>query len=966
MSEVRVLLLTDVVDSTRLSQQIEPAELERLWNAHDRAARDLLPVWRGLEIDKTDGMLLLFEDAADAVGYALAYQRALSTLTPPLGARAGLHTGPVTLRPNSAIDIARGAKRLEVDGLAKAVAARVMSVAAAGQILMSAPAREALNAAGMRIESHGHWRLKGLDEPIELFEVGDAGTAFVPPADADKAYRVVRRVDLWLPAREIRHSLNAERDAFVGRSDALADLSRRIQSGARLVSLLGIGGTGKTRLATRYGWNWLGEFPGGVWFCDLAPARTLDGVAHAVAQGLDVPLGRDNPVDQLGHAIAGRGRCLVILDNFEQVARLAERTVGNWMDRAPQACFLVTTREVLGLPGEDVLDLPPLPLPDGVTLFNCRAQALKPGFQSGPRDDVAIASLVFLLDGLPLAIELAAARTRVMTPRLLLQRIDDRFKLLALKGNRLDRQATLRAAFDWSWDLLSPAEKAALAQLSVFEGGFTLEAAEAVLDLSAFDATLWSVDAVHSLVDKSFVRRRSDVRFDLLVSVQLYAAEHLQTDGRYAGSGTGALEAAQKRHIEWFAAFGPERSTEEGCADLDNLTAACRRAVSIGQGDLAAGALNGASAALMLLGPYKAAIDLAGLVGSVPELTDRAAAHSLLAHARALAASGQAEIARTLYELAISHARAIGDQRCEAELMSLVGDLCFTQGRMDEARVQLEAAMQTAQKLGDRRLECFATNRLGVIEFAGGGFVEALRLYDRALELARETRNRQMQGGVLGNLAFLHAEVGRMTEARTRLGEALTIARETRDRKLEGVTLANLGQFHLMEGRLEEAVSASNDALVMARELGHVKLEYSVLCNLGIIEERLARPEEAQRHFEAALDLARALGDSRSEGQYLGHLGLLHARQARHAAASHCLAAGELLLRAASDPFGLGVLLTSKAEAYHHAGDSSAAEACLVEADAIAIEVEAQPASDMGLAVARVRALLRESRSPAI
>ncbi len=321
MTELRALLLTDVVDSTKLSQHLGDEEMARLWAAHDRAARDLLPTWRGREIDKTDGMLLLFESAEDAVNYAVAYQKALSQLLPPLNARAGVHVGNVALRENSPADVELGAKPLEVEGIAKAIAARVMSIAQGGQILLSSDARHELNGEPLRVQSHGHWRMKGVEEPIELFEVRSCEGPFVPPPDADKAYRVVRQGELWLPVRDIRHSLPAERDVFVGRREALARLSRSIQSGARLVSVLGIGGAGKTRLVTRYGWNWLGEFPGGVWFCDLAHAHSVDGIVNAVAHGLDVPLGRDAPVVQLGRAMAGRGRCLVILDNFEQVAR---------------------------------------------------------------------------------------------------------------------------------------------------------------------------------------------------------------------------------------------------------------------------------------------------------------------------------------------------------------------------------------------------------------------------------------------------------------------------------------------------------------------------------------------------------------------------------------------------------------------------------------------------------------------
>lgn len=207
-----------------------------MWALDDRLARDLLPARRGRGIDKTDGMLMMFETAVEAVDYALAYQRALATMEPPLQARVGLHVGLVTLRENPPADVARGAKPIEVEGAAKATAARVMSTALGGQILLTAATLRALGEAhNLRLQSHGHWRVKGLDDPIELFELADSQRSFLSPPDADKAYRVIRQGDLWLPVREIRHSLPAERDAFVGRGPALAELSQHVQSGARLV-----------------------------------------------------------------------------------------------------------------------------------------------------------------------------------------------------------------------------------------------------------------------------------------------------------------------------------------------------------------------------------------------------------------------------------------------------------------------------------------------------------------------------------------------------------------------------------------------------------------------------------------------------------------------------------------------------------------------------------------------------------
>ncbi|MEO6745928.1 MAG: tetratricopeptide repeat protein [Caldimonas sp.] len=958
MSHTRALLLTDVVDSTQLSLRVGDADMARLWLSHDRAARDLLPVWHGREIDKTDGMLLLFDTALDAVGYALAYQQALTQLAFPIQARVGLHVGSVTLRENSPSDVSRGAKPIEVEGIAKATAARVMSTAIGGQILLSADARQSLGTSRARLQSHGYWRLKGLDEPIELFEIGDDRAAFFPPPDSDKAYRVVRQDDLWLPVREIRHSLPAEGDTFVGRAEALVELSRRIQSGARLVSVLGVGGTGKTRLAMRYGRSWLGEFPGGVWFCDLAPARSVDDIASAVAQGLDIPLGRDDPVAQIGNAIVGRGPCLVILDNFEQVARLAGQTLGHWLARADQARFVVTTREVLGLVGEVVLALPPLLPADGATLFMQRAGAAKPDFQPNAEEQAAIAPLVALLDGLPLAIELAAARVRVMPPRVLLSRMSERFKVLASRGGRLDRQSTLHATFDWSWDLLPLPEKAALAQLSVFEGGFTLEAAEAVIDLSGFEDAPWAVDGVQALVDKSFVRSRSDGRFDLLVSVQAYAAEHLQTEARYAGSGPAALVAAQMRHAEWFGSLGPLRATEGRCTDLDNLARACRRAVDLGNGDAAAGALEGAWAALVLRGPFGVGVELAELVCALPELNDRAAAHARLALAHALVMCGSSARAREVYDSALVCARAAGDGRCEAWVLFRIGSLHQLEGRIDDARARHLDAIRMARESGDRRLESFAASDLGNLALIEGHMKDALSHYTRALAVAREVGDQYTQGSVLGNLGKLHLEVGRLDEADARFTEALVTARAVAHSRLEGNMLCNLGMLYLVQERLAESEAASSAALVVARDLGNVQLESIVLCNLGIVIERQGRADEALAEFEAAVRLARAFGDQISEGQFAGYLGLLHARQGRHDDARHFLESSEALLRSASDAFGLGVLLTSRAEAHHIAGDETAAAIALAAASTIAAEVGASPASEIGLALARVRGLI--------
>ena len=960
MSELRALLLTDVVDSTHVSEVVGDATMAAHWAAHDRAARDLLPVWRGREIDKTDGLLLLFDIAADAVGYALAYHHALAAAGLPFKARAGIHVGAISLRENSAADVALGAKPIEVEGLAKPVAARVMQAAQGGQTLLSGDARLSLGPTPLRVQSHGHWRMHGVSEPIELFEVGraHAPAPFTPPPDQPKAYRVTRQGNLWLPLREVKHSVPAERDTFVGRDDELQELAHRLDAGARLVSVLGLGGTGKTRLVTRFAWTWLGEYPGGVWFCDLAQARSVDGIVFAVAQGLDVPLGKTDPVVQLAHAIAGRGRCLVILDNFEQVARHAEETLGRWLDRAAQARFVVTTREVLGIVGEQAMALAPLAVKDAATLFHRRAESAKPGFQPSADDLAAIEQLVKVLDGLPLAIELAAARVRVMPPRMLLARMNERFKLLWSHAGRRDRQATLRATFDWSWELLSLPEQAALAQVAVFDGGFTLESAEAVLDLSVTGEAPWAVDIVNSLVDKSFVRQVADDRFDLLESVREYAAEHLRTEGRYPGSGANAAAAAQARHWHHFAGLDERAAVAHRCVEAHNLVRACRRAAAHGDARSAVGAMLGAWAALRLSGPFRVGAELAAEVGAMTSLSVDQQAEAAWVAGCALNLAGDVTQAATRFASGLARACEAGNRHCQARLLLALSGQRAAEGEVGEALANATQASMLAQDLGDLSLQCLTLNGLGVMADHQARFDEARQHFEAALVLARKIGDRRMEGGLLGNLGGIHHSYGRLDEARHLHGLAIALARDVGDRRWEGNAHCNLGLLHHEQGRMADARAEFEVALATAREIGHARLECTVLCNLGIVHEAQGDLGVAQVHYEKSVGLAHEVGDRRAEGQFMGYLGLLRARQGHFDEARETLGTGESLLAAASDQLNLGLLLCSRAEAEHLAGDPVTAHRSWQRAKALAEHTGVGDASELGVSLERLRALL--------
>jgi len=974
MSQSHILVLTDIVDSTALVERLGDEASARLWAAHDRLARDLLHRWHGREIDKADGLLMLFDQAADALNFVWAYHRALATLAVPLQARAGLHAGALTLRENDPADVALGAKLLEVDGIAKPTTARVMAIAQGGQTLLTAEAcaalgdpAAALGQAGALLRSCGHWRAKGLQAPFELFEfVAPGAPALPPPASSAKAYRVARQGAHWLPVEHVERQLPAERDAFVGRSQALAQIAARLGDGARLLSLVGIGGCGKTRLAVHFAWAWLGDFPGGVWFCDLAAARTLDGIVRAVAATLDLPLSAEDSVRQIGQAIAARGRCLLVLDNFEQVQGHAEATLGHWLDRASQASFLVTTREVLGLPGEQVFALAPLDPDEAAELFTRRAQsaqsaqAASGGHPPSAQDEAAIGPLVRLLDGLPLAIELAAARVRVMPTRLLLQRMSERFKLLASSGGRRDRQATLRATFDWSWDLLSAPDRAALAQLSVFEGGFTLEAAEAVLDLGPDDAARWPADAVHSLVDKSFVRPGADDRFDLLSSMQAYAAEHLRTPGHFDGSGPAALQAAQARHAAYFAALGDERAAAHQGVELENLVAACRWAAASDQTQTAVDLLDGAWAALRLRGPFRIGAELAAQLQALAGLDAAQTASVRRVAGQALVASGQLAEARPHFEAALRLAGDAGDRLGQARALCQLGHLDLAAGQADAAQRGYAQALHGAQALHDQGLECEVRNGLGTLHDTLGQLDEALQQYQAGLAVARRAGDLHREAGLRGNIGNVHASQGRMAEALADYEAALHAAREVGDRVYEGNMLCNLGYLHLTEGRPLDGRASFEPALAIARDLGHAQLECIVLCNLALVDDALGRRPDAMHHYEAALAIARQLRSHRSEGQILGYLGPLMAAEGRLDDARRSLEAGARLLAEVSDRFSLGVLVGNWAEVEALAGQTATARELLDQATALARDIGAGPASELGLSLARVARLLGE------
>jgi predicted ATPase/tetratricopeptide (TPR) repeat protein len=786
----------------------------------------------------------------------------------------------------------------------------------------------------------------GFSEVLERALERDPLRRYRSAAEMEEALRTV----IEGPAAAKHHTLPAEPDTFIGRDDDLAALGRRFASGARLVTAFGTAGTGKTRLAVRWGWQELARWPGGVWFCDLRAAKSIDGVVSAVRGSLEVPLGTGDPVVQLGRALAARGSCLVILDNVEQVVEAIGTCTTQWMELAPEACFLLTSRERLNVRGESVQLVEPLSMESGLMLFAERARGQVPSFEFGDLGGVtttAIRELVRLLEGIPLAIELAAARMRAMTPAELLGRMHDRLRLLSRGVRGDDRHRTLRAAIDGSWELLRPWEQAAFAQCSVFEGGFTLEAAESVLDLSAWPEAPWAVDVIQSLADKSLLRTvrgeglgqtGEQIRFGMFVSLQEYARVQLALlPGATAGGGSSALRDAEERHGRYYAALDDAgvrrgRSLELEVADL---VAACRRARDRGDVHTAVNTHRLACEVFARHGPLGAGVDLGRDLLEGMQLEPRARTRILTTLGQAEWHSGQMAQGLRHLEEALVLVEELCDRQLERAVRGSLGALYLQLGRLEEARAMFTATLDLAREAGDRAVEANALANLGTLARDRGRTDEGLELYGLALAIARETANRRFEGTVLGNLGLLHHDRGTLDAARSHYEAALAIHRESGNRRFEAIILGNLGNLHYHEGRIDEAQATYMEALAIARSTGDRAFEAVVLGNLGQVARDQARVDDALAYYKRSLAILRELGVRRIEGAVLGNYGLLLYEQGQVDEARNAITTGESILRQMDERSELGKLLCTRAEIERGTGNTTAARATLEEVEAI-------------------------------
>ena len=837
MTDYRALLLTDVVDSTKLSEQIGNAAMAEVWAAHDRVARDLLRQAGGREIDKTDGMLLMFDHAADATDYALAYHRALAALPVPLVARAGLHVGPVILRENSAADVALGAKPLEVDGLAKPTAARVMALARGGQLLLTAEAREALGKSRLRVKSHGYWVMKGLAAPIELFEAGEHEAPFLAPSDGDKGHRVVRSGDRWLSIDELPNNLPQQITSFIGRERELGE-AKVLLGSVRLLTLLGMGGLGKTRLSLQVATEVRHHYPDGCWFVDLAPVRDAALVVSETAQALGVREEPDRPLLQSVCAFVKSRRLLLILDNCEHVVKASADLASALLRAAPEVRVLASSREALRVPGEQIYPVLPMPVPRpgdsfellsqtaAVRLFMDRARLQKPNFEFTVREAPAIGELVARLEGIPLALELAAARVRSLSVADINARLKDRYKLLTGGGRVLmERQQTLRALVDWSYDLLNAQEQTLLNRLAVFAGGFDLAAAEAVTGADPLDSAD-VLDLLGSLVEKSLVTLdESDdgARYRMLETIRDYAREKLD--------GADERQMVAGRHCEHFFGVakqvrdglkGPEQAAwiRRGEVELDNLRVAMAQSLS-----------GGADPFIVV----KIAVALQGLWtlrGYVSEGRD------VVRAALALPAIGASDLAR-------SHCLYVG------------AALAICQNDHAEARQMLETCLEHRRRLNEPLNVAGTLSTLAMARLQAGEASAAADGEREALQIFREAHNRFGEAISLLHLAQIAAYQEEDDEARGLLAECLAIAREVEHREIEAECELVLGEIALEAGDLQAASTHFMRSLEVCLSAGDRRGEANATWWLAKVDVQKGQLEAGQARLATALQAFR-------------------------------------------------------------------------------------------------------------
>jgi predicted ATPase/class 3 adenylate cyclase len=713
-------VFTDVEGSTRLLHELGADAYMDALAEHRRALREAFVRHEGVEVDtQGDSFFIAFSTAPAAIAAAAEAQEVLAP--GPIRVRMGVHTGTPYVTDEGYVgpDVHR--------------AARIAAAGHGGQILVSSSTASLVEGGSLR--DLGEHRLKDLAASERLYQLG--GEAFPP-------LRSLHQTNLPIPATP-----------FLGRQRELDDVTTLLGSrGARLLTLTGPAGAGKTRLALQAAAEASDLYPDGLFWTPLAALRDPNLVLEVAAQALEA---RDGLADR----IADR-RLLLILDNFEHVIDAAGELVG-LLAACPNLQLLVTSREVLRLPGEQAYPVPSLEPQDATELFTARARATDPRFEPDP----IVEQLCSRLDNLPLALELAATRVGVLSPEQLLDRLSKRLDLLKAGRGVDPRQQTLRATIEWSYDLLGETERLLFERLSVFRGGCTLEAAEEICEAD--------IDTLQSLIDKSLLRRQGE-RFWMLETIREYAAERLERHGEAVVLGG--------RHADYFIALtetgargAPDEDVEPTrrlYPELDNLRRALAWLVASGDVERELGL---ATLAFWRLWTRSSLRELQGWLASALERGAHADAHlrgeALGAAALAAANLGEAEVARAYARESLALARERDDKR---QIEWALRVLSFDEPDLGERRRLLHECERLLRELGNDAGLGWVTFLRGMTFVDEGSFDAARETLEQAAALFRELGLRWEATNAEITVGYTLVVAGRYAEARPLLEGALANA----------------------------------------------------------------------------------------------------------------------------------------------------------------------------------------------
>ncbi|HEX2089088.1 MAG TPA: adenylate/guanylate cyclase domain-containing protein [Actinomycetota bacterium] len=816
-------LFTDIEGSTKLFHELGDRYRE-VQRDHQRLMREAIALGEGHEMrTEGDSFFVAFPSAARAVEAVVAAQRALAdhpwSHGRPLRVRMGMHTGEGRLLGEDylSIDVNR--------------AARIASAGHGGQVLLSDATRTLAETAlpqGVSIADLGRHGLKDFDEPQRLYQlVIDGLQSEFPP----------------LKTLEAPTNLPAEVTSFVGREQEVREVEELLES-SRLVTLTGPGGSGKTRLSIRVGSNVLEEdrFRDGVFFVELAGTTDAQMVPSVIASALGIREEGPRPLLETLQSELRHRTALLILDNFEQVIE-ASRDISTLLAAAPRVRFLVTSRGPLRIQGEREFPVPPLPLPEtaelsrdsdvsdygAVALFVDRATAVDPRFTLNAENARAVTEICRRLDGLPLAIELAASRLRVLTPAAMLDRLDRSLPLLAAGSRDLPaRQRTLRGAIAWSYDLLAPELRTLFRRLSVFAGGFEFEAVESVCD-PVGDLGLDPLDGLEALLDVSLTHTRpalnGGVRFDMLQTIREFGHERLLEEDDAA--------SFHRRHAEHFVELaessdlhlrGPQSEHTLELLELehDNIRAALTWLIANDEGEIGLRLVGALWRFWHLAGHLTDGRRWAEEVLSLPSAKQRTPARARALWGLAALAYWQTDPppVKEATEEALSIAHEIGDEALLADAMFHVAFWHPFEMDFAGASAILRDAASRYEKLGNRLGVADSLFAISVLDRLQGKLEESRSPAEEALRIHAELGDVFGMTGSLFALGRVLLETGDLDGAAALYARSLELGERMRDRTAIAIALDNFAERASLRGDHERAVRIGGASSALKEAVG--------------------------------------------------------------------------------------------------------------------------------------------------